>query len=185
MRVFIAVDCNIRDKLRAVQQEIVDKVTENKNNLNIVSPNNMHFTLSFLGEITESQLENVKRVISEIRFSKIPISYNSIGVFPSTNFVKVIWVGIDNQGSEFLKQIHGMIYQKLKQTGIKTDNRFVPHLTIFRVKRRIPNIVEICNNFNGQVFGHDIIDKLFIKSSDLTPDGPIYSNLLTVNALNE
>jgi len=184
MRIFIAVEYNIRDRLRQIQQEILDKVNTNKTYLKIVNPDNMHFTLSFLGEMTESQLEKIKKVISELKFNRIPIVYNSIGVFPSTNYVKVIWVGIDKQGSETLKQLHTLIYQKLNEIGIKTDNRFVPHLTIFRVKNKIPNIYEICNHYNGQVFGQDLIDKFYIKKSDLTPDGPIYSNLVTINALN-
>ncbi|MDR4512102.1 MAG: RNA 2',3'-cyclic phosphodiesterase [Nitrososphaeraceae archaeon] len=184
MRIFIAVDCNIRDRLRQIQQEILDKVNTNKTYLNIVNPDNMHFTLSFLGEMTESQLEKIKKVISEIKFNRIPIIYNNIGVFPSINYVKVIWVGIDNQGSEILKQLHTLVYQKLNDIGIKTDNRFAPHLTIFRVKNKIPNIDKICNHYNGQTFGQDLIDKFYIKKSDLTPNGPIYSNLLTINALN-
>jgi 2'-5' RNA ligase len=185
MRTFIAVECNIRDRLRDLQQEIIDKVYVNKNNLNLVSPNNMHFTLSFLGEIKESQLERIKKVISEIKFKKIHVSYNGIGVFPSIKFVKVIWVGIDNEGSKALNQLHNLVYQKLEQIGIKTDERFVPHLTIIRVKTNLPNIDEICKKYNKEEFGRDLIDKLYVKKSDLTPNGPIYSNLLTIDAINE
>lgn len=184
MRTFIAVDCEIKDKLREIQQEVLDQVIANKNYLKPVDVNNLHFTLFFLGEINESQLGEVKKEISQIKFEKTVLVYRGIGVFPSIKFPKIIWIGIDEEGTRDLVNIFNVINEKMKQIGFKTDNKFVPHLTIFRVKTKIQNITEICKKYEGVKFGQDTIDKIYLKKSDIRPTGPIYSNLETVYAIN-
>ena len=184
MRTFIAVDCEIKDRFREIQQEILDQVIANKNYLKPVDVNNLHFTLFFLGEINDSQLEKVKKEISQLKFEKIILVYSGIGVFPSIKFPKVLWIGIDKEGTKDLVKIFNVINEKMKQLGFKTDNKFVPHLTIFRVKTKIQNIQEICKKYENVKFGQDTIDKIYLKNSDIKPTGPIYSNLVTVYAIN-
>lgn len=184
MRTFIAVDCEIKDRFREIQQEVLDQIIANKNYLKPVDVNNLHFTLFFLGEINDSQVEEVKKEITQIKFEKTILVYTGIGVFPSVKFPKIIWIGIDEEGTKHLVKIFNMINEKMRQFGFKTDNKFVPHLTIFRVKTKIQNIKEICKKYEGMKFGQDIIDKINLKKSDIRPTGPIYSNLLTVYATN-
>ena len=184
MRTFIAVDCEIKDRFREIQQDVLDQVIANKNYLKPVDVNNLHFTLFFLGEINDSQLEEIKKEISQIKFEKIILAYSGIGVFPSIKFPKILWIGIDEDGTKDLVKIFNVINEKMKQLGFKTDNKFVPHLTIFRVKTKIQNIQEICKKYENVKFGQDTIDKIYLKKSDMRPTGPIYSNLLTVYAVN-
>jgi 2'-5' RNA ligase len=64
---------------------------------------------------------------------------------------------------------------------------FTPHMTIFRI-RRGRNLKlgrssrSILSKYNDKTFGDDIVNKVHLKRSDLTPAGPIYSDMFTVNA---
>jgi len=57
-------------------------------------------------------------------------------------------------------------------------------MTIFRVKSAPVKISDISARYEGKNFGSDFVEKVHLKKSDLTPSGPIYSNIYTVEAKN-
>ena len=184
MRTFIAAECDRKDRFKEVQQEILDQIIANKNYIKAVDVNNLHFTLFFLGEISQSQLEEVTEKISQIKFEKITLVYTGIGAFPSLKFPKILWIGIDQEGTKNLVKLFNIINQNMTQIGFRTENNFVPHLTLFRIKTKVQNIEEIYKKFEYMDFGEDTVDRIYLKKSDTRPTGPIYSNLLTVYAVN-
>ena len=67
--------------------------------------------------------------------------------------------------------------------GIKADYKgFNPHLTIARVRsrRNIAKLSELFREFENYYFGSFNVEVLRLKKSDLTPRGPIYTNLKEV-----
>ena len=70
------------------------------------------------------------------------------------------------------------VLERLK--GIKGDEKpFSPHLTVARVKsgRRREALLDLIQEFRDFEFGWDSIDELKLKKSELTPKGPIYTDL--------
>ena len=147
-----------------------------------VSRQNMHFTILFLGEITEDVAENVKKVLATISFKPIEANFTHVGAFPDTRFPRVIWIGIDEKASNQLVELALQVEQKLAPLGFKSDKPFKPHLTIFRIKHKIDDILETIDKFKTVDFGKDTITELKFKKSILTPSGPIYSDLQVINA---
>ena len=184
MRAFIAVDCQNKEKVRNLQLEIINTVDGANGHLRTVQSDTLHFTLFFLGEIDDEKLIQVKNVMDQIEFDRFEIQYNGIGVFPSSTFTRIVWLGLNNDSSKKLNDLFELVKEKIEMIGFKADKKFLPHLTIFRVKRPIPDVEEILKQYNDKNFGSEIIDKIHLKKSDLQSSGPVYSNIQTVVAKN-
>jgi len=178
MRTFVAAEVHSDEVLNAIaklQSDFNIKATP-------VSKQNMHFTLLFLGEIPEDTAENVKSVLSSIKFKPIEVSFTHVGAFPNPNFPRVIWIGIDDASAKQLVELAHQVEEKLGPLGFRSDKPFKPHLTIFRVKNKIENISKKIEMFRETKMGKETISELKFKQSILTPSGPIYSDLQVVNA---
>ena len=96
----------------------------------------------------------------------------------------MIWLGIDDPAGG-LSSIVEQLKDRLTRLGFKYDERgFTPHLTIGRVKRvkdRVRLLREL-DLLKDTVFGEQVVDKFKVKKSTLTQRGPIYSDLLVVEA---
>ena len=71
---------------------------------------------------------------------------------------------------------------KLRALGFENNKKFKPHLTIFRVKKKIEDISVIMKQYETLEFGTQTVSKIKVKRSVLSPKGPEYSDLLEVNA---
>ncbi len=178
MRAFVAVEIHNNDVLNSIaklQSDLEIKATA-------VSKQNMHFTLLFLGEVSEDTAENVKKALSSITFGPIKASFTHVGAFPNPKFPRVIWIGVDETSAKQLVDLASKVEQSLLLLGFKSDKPFMPHLTIFRIKNKVNDISKKIERFKAVELGKDVISELKLKQSVLTPSGPIYSDLQVVKA---
>jgi 2'-5' RNA ligase len=178
MRTFVAVEISKGEILKEIQT-FQEKI---KIDAKPTRSDQIHFTLQFLGEIDEGKFEQVKDVLNEIDFSKFKISLKGVGGFPNFKNPRVIWVGIEKDGAEKLAELANEIGIKLTALGFERERKFKPHLTIFRIRKKIADISAIMKDFEAEEFGTEIISKIKLKKSVLSPKGPEYSDLLEVNA---
>ncbi len=178
MRTFVAVEIQ--------NDEILNSIAKLQSDLKIkakpVSKENMHFTLLFLGEITEEIVPKIMEALESITFSPIQVSFGGVGAFPNPRFPRVIWIGVDETASQNLINLATQVEEKLAPLGFKSDKPFKPHLTIFRIKNSIGDISKELDKLKTIQLGHDTISELKFKKSILTPSGPIYSDLQVVKA---
>ncbi len=178
MRVFIAVEIS--------NKEILEKIQTFQKNVKIDAKptrvNQIHFTLQFLGEIDDAECQQVKDLLNEISFPKFEVLLKNVGGFPNLRTPRVIWIGLEKDGAEKLTDLANEIGKKLTTIGFEKDKKFKPHLTVFRVKKRIENVSSIMRDFETMEFGTETISKIKLKKSVLSPKGPEYSDLLEVNA---
>ena len=178
MRVFVAIEISKEGILKKIQ-------TFQKNAGIDAKPtkiDQIHFTLEFLGEIDQVKYNQVKGVMEKISFSSFDISLKGVGVFPNLKNPRVIWIGIDKNGAEKLVSIANEVGIKLTTLGFEKEKKFKPHLTVFRVKKKINDISTIMKEYETVEFGVQTISKIKVKRSVLSPKGPEYSDLLEVNA---
>ncbi len=178
MRAFVAVeiqDDNILDAIDKIQSEFKIKATP-------VNKKNMHFTLLFLGEITEEVAANVKKALSTVSFKPIEVRFTHVGVFPNPRSPRVVWIGVDEISSRQLVELASQVEKKLEPLGFKSDKPFKAHLTIFRIKNRTDDISGMIEKFKKIDLGKYTMTELKFKQSVLTPNGPIYSDLQVVLA---
>ena len=175
MRAFVAIEVSskyVLNSIHKIQTELNIKAKP-------VELHNMHFTVQFLGEVSEEMVRKISDALSSIEFSTFSISFVSVGVFPRPNFPRVIWIGT-NDGVSELEKLAEMIRSKLSQLGFNPDKKFKPHVTIFRVKNKIEGISDKLEKLSSYYFGKQTISEIKLKKSELTPNGPIYTDLLVV-----
>ena len=139
----------------------------------------MHFTVQFLGEVSEEMIKKISGALNSIEFSAFSITFASIGAFPKPNSPRVIWIGV-NDGANELEKLAETIRSRLSDIGFSPDKKFKPHVTIFRVKNRIEELASKLEKFSSYSFGKQEISEIKLKKSELTPNGPIYTDLLVV-----
>ena len=175
MRTFVAIEVNnnnVLNSIRQVQSELNIKAKP-------VELHNMHFTVQFLGEVSEEMIRKISDALNSIEFSAFSITFAGIGAFPKPNFPRVIWVGV-NDGVNELEKLAETIRSKLSDIGFSPDKKFKPHVTIFRVKNKIESLTSKLEKFSSYSFGKQEISEIKLKKSELTPNGPIYTDLLVV-----
>jgi len=175
MRAFVAIEVSSKDVLNSIQKI----QTELNIKAKPVELHNMHFTVQFLGEVSEDVARKISAALNSIEFSAFSISFASIGVFPNSNFPRVIWIGT-NDGINKLEKLAEVIRLKLSQIGFSPDKKFKPHVTIFRVKNKIEGISSKLGKFSSYWIGKQVVTEIKFKKSELTPNGPIYTDLLVV-----
>ena len=182
MRTFIAVDVTSRDLIGKLQNEIMSNAGWTLREVKPVELQNFHFTLFFLGEV--SDIDVIKFKMQELQFEPFALTYQGVGAFPKPSSAKIIWLGTDPAGGQKLLGLANDVISKMAELGFSADKQFSPHVTIFRVKGTPVRVGDISAKYDGMIFGSDLVDRVHLKKSDFTPSGPVYSNIYTVEAKN-
>ena len=178
MRAFVAIEITNND--------IINSIKKFQKEINIdakpVELANMHFTLQFLGEISDEIAQKVSQSLKTIEFSSFDVELKEIGAFPKPEFPRVVWIGTDEIGGNMLIQLSKKVEKVLEPLGFFSDKPFKPHITVFRIKKKIGDISGELKNYKMTNFGIQKISNIKLKKSVLTTSGPIYSDLVEVNA---
>jgi 2'-5' RNA ligase len=181
MRTFIAVDVST-GAIAKLQNEIMSAAGWRPRDVKPVEPHNFHFTLIFLGEKNDGDISRIKDRIAQVQFEPFTLTYTGVGAFPKPASAKVVWVGVDPEGRQRLIALANNVSAKMAELGFQANRPFSPHLTIFRARDRSVRLGDISAKYQGATFGSNLIDRVHLKKSDLTPPGPVYSNIYTVEA---
>jgi len=146
-----------------------------------VSPEKIHLTLKFFGNIEESRIDPIFKSIEESVQNTLPFSLKvrGVGAFPQLKNPRVIWMGLVN-GREVLISLQKQIEAQLEKIGFQPEDRpFHPHLTLGRMKssRGKDELVGRMEKHKEEEFGDLPVEKVVLFKSDLRPSGPIYTPL--------
>jgi 2'-5' RNA ligase len=181
MRGFISVDV-LNVAIVKLQNDILSAAEWNPRDVKPVEPHNFHFTVIFLGEISDQDVGRIKEMLAGFQFEPFTITYAGIGAFPNPAHARVVWVGLDSGGAQKLTALANDIIAKMSELGFKADKPFSAHLTLLRARGRPVSTSYISSKYQGRTFGSDRIDKVHLKKSELRSSGPVYSNVYTVEA---
>lgn len=178
IRTFIALDLEnglTKNKILEVQKEILEIGVDAKP----VEPENLHFTIKFLGEIEESRVPKVIESISRVKFEPIKVKFRGLGAFPSLSHINVVWVGVDKDSEEEIIRLWDTVERELERNGFPREKKFEPHITIMRIKSGLhkQELATKIKMHEKTEFGEEILSKLKVKKSVLAKDGPIYYDL--------
>jgi len=180
MRAFLALDVKDGSTIKHIE-DIQKRLIQTGADLKLVDPNNLHFTLKFFGEINDALAIRIKDSLEKVKFEPLHIIYKGMGVFPSPQRISVIWVGVDKICTNDLFNIANKVEERLRGFTRIDERGFQPHLTVSRVKsgRNRDRLLALIKEHENQDFGEEIITSIKLKKSDLTPKGPIYSDVYT------
>lgn len=169
MRLFIAIDFNeLGDYFVELQRQL-------PKNAKISLTKTFHLTLKFLGEVQPSNAEKIIGSLKNIRFTPFNVSLDSIGIFPTENYIRVVWVGLNPEEKilELQKNIDDSLIKLFRK-----EKEFKAHITLARVKypEDKKQFLEELRKIKVESKKIEIKDFKLVEST-LTPKGSVYEDL--------
>lgn len=177
MRAFLAIEIenHIKDNINKTQQKLKNTDTAN---INYVKSENIHLTLKFFGDINEKKENQIIDIVDKSieNYKSYNLKLVNVGAFRNIYNPRVIWTGIkdkDNTTVSLIKQLD----KQFSEIGFKKERNYTPHITIGRVKSIDDKnmLTDFLKKNHKTYFGKMQVRKICLKSSILTPEGPIYN----------
>jgi 2'-5' RNA ligase len=178
-RAFIAVEAKSSPRL----EEFSKAVKGSGAMLKMVDLGHIHITLKFLGDTDEALIPEIESIMKSAATGIPPftMTVKGSGAFPNLKRISVVWAGLE--GAEPLGTVAARLEHGLEPLGFPPEKRkFSPHVTVARVKggRNIRELAEIVKDWEMGEFGQVPVDRIILKKSVLTPQGPVYSDVAVV-----
>jgi 2'-5' RNA ligase len=169
--------------------EMRKKILQLQNNLKgpdmqckFVEEENLHISLSFLGEVGEGEVERIGGMLDEVcnKFKKFEVVVSGVRPIPDESYVRVLALDVfDKDKNYILKNIENEIAKKIG------GDAKPPHLTLCRVKKigNKKEFVDSLQKYKMLSFGGFTVEKIQLIKSVLGEAGPkydvIHESLLT------
>jgi RNA 2',3'-cyclic 3'-phosphodiesterase len=178
-RTFIAVVASAEIRRSALR--LADLLRAAAGDVKWVEPENLHWTLQFLGDVDTLEIPAVCAAVSTaaVEIPSFDLEARGAGAFPAPDRPRTLWIGAGT-GAQTMVALHGAIQRKLNRLGYRAEQRrFVPHITLGRAGRKSPPrplVRELAGlaEFDG---GSMLVDEVTVFASKLTPEGPQYDVL--------
>ncbi len=155
---------------------------KNVRSLKVVSSEQYHITLKFLGHIDDEKLSSMKGDFDAIPLPSSPLPYRikGTGAFPGLKNPSVFWCGIETD-IHSIRKIHNDVETLSEKHGFAREKRgFTPHLTIARIKHKssVPHdLIDFFQKHGSTHYGESAFNHISIYESSLTPRGPVYGTI--------
>ncbi|MEN6405008.1 MAG: RNA 2',3'-cyclic phosphodiesterase [Thermoguttaceae bacterium] len=183
LRTFVAVE--IGGAIRSRAASLISLLDGSSAEVKWVSPEQLHWTLKFLGEVHQRELSRVCQAVARgvAGLSPFELEVRGAGAFPTVARPRTVWLGA-GEGADAMVVLHDRIEAELAKLGYREEHRrFQPHLTLGRVRGEGPGILELGTQLQQYAAfdaGQMTVQKTTVFSSTLTADGPVYEVLGTV-----
>ncbi len=165
-----------------IQYKLANYIHSLRNNIDGVKwerSQKLHVTLKFLGDVKEPDLNEISNLVEKVvePYSPFKMSISDFGSFPSLQNPRVLYVGLSK--NKELSKFQNKLDDGLSQIGFeKEERKFVPHITIGRVKQRMS--IKDVPRISKAAFD---INQIGIIKSELKPEGSLYTplKLFTLN----
>ena len=175
-RAFISADLPRLDRLEPLMAELRASGAP----LKLVKLEQVHLTLKFLGDTEEALVprivEGMRRSVAGV--APFAIRVRGTGAFPNLRRMRVLWVGLE--GGQPLVEIARRLEAEVEPLGYPREGRdFSPHVTLARVREGgdLDAARRVLEAHAGDAYGEFPVDRIRLKKSVLTPQGPIYSTV--------
>jgi RNA 2',3'-cyclic 3'-phosphodiesterase len=173
-RIFIAIKIESSASFLKILEEI--RTCLNREKIKWVDPDNLHLTLTFLGDTEEILISKIKAALDNIKSVQFSLEMNSLGVFKNINSPAVLWVGI--MPNKIMTDIKNAIDLQLINIGLSLEARvFKPHLTIGRIKSITDkkNLEVLLKKFSNKNIAVQPVTEIILYESILSSEGPTYT----------
>jgi 2'-5' RNA ligase len=174
---FLAVDID-----RATREQIgrisagLRKTLERYTRASWVHPDRMHLTLQFFGSadaaLEKRMRDALARPVAEPAFN---VLFDGLGLFPERGSPRVLWLGVGD-GVAALGRLREAFVVRDSRRGFArhAEESFSPHLTLARLRDRVPR-AEIAETVDIRASaGPSRIDRVTLYESRLSSAGPTY-----------
>ncbi|HBC87381.1 MAG TPA: RNA 2',3'-cyclic phosphodiesterase [Lentisphaeria bacterium] len=168
-RLFIAID--MPDELRGK----ICEVRRNLPGVRWVDKEQIHLTLRFIGDSDDENSQRIKSALAEVKFKSFRLEMDGAGFFPNERRPTVFWIGCKK--NSVLTELKKGIDDILEMNGLPPEGRrFVPHITIARLKNIQPGeIRKLSGMCSGVIPLEFTVPEFMLYSSVLTSGGAIHT----------
>lgn len=169
MRLFIA--ALLPDNVLLELQNFIRSLKEDINGVKWEKPEKLHVTLKFLGNVEQARVREISSLVEDLakKYSPFKTNLSEFGGFPRLKNPRVLYVGLSQ--NEQLSTFHRELDQGLSKIGFEKEKRkFIPHITIARVKKRIS--IDRTYKISKTAFE---INQIGIIESELRQEGSVYT----------
>lgn len=183
-RLFIALPVDHESSIQSLLK-VSTHLNKYKLYLKSVVPDNFHITLKFFGAVDYDKAETlIAEFLSLNHLRKVEYKIEGIGAFPSKNNPSVLWAGLKCDELS-LAEILLAVEKFAEKNGFPPESRkFIPHLTLARVKKekKLPlELIEYLNNEAGTLFCTSVFSELVLYESILKSTGAQYKKIGVIN----
>lgn len=170
MRVFVA--ALIPEGVKLKIKKYVEEIKPYWEGVRWESHEKLHITLKFLGEVGESEINKIEKVVGGTvkSVSRFNMEVAQFGGFPNLRNPRVLFIGLSQ--NEGIARLQGEIEEKLEGLGFKKENRrFLPHVTVGRIKGKsiLRGALPIPERLNFS------ISEIALMKSVIRPEGSKYT----------
>ena len=177
-RVFIGIPAG--DQVKSTLSLLQPIVDCNSRYIKWVPLDNIHLTLSFLGDVSINKIPDIVQSVEQnIATSQFQLSISGTGVFPSSKSPKVLWLDL-NKGVDKLKLLHHQIEKSVSEFKENYENNtFIPHISIARI-RRLHAKIDVLPFLNSVYSPIELdVNSISMYESKLLPEGAQYTIINT------
>jgi 2'-5' RNA ligase len=140
-----------------------------------LSPETLHVTVRFIGEIDEDRCDDVHDALSGIRCPAFDLEVAGIGAFENGHRAHSLWAGVEKAPDLLL--LHEKVDRALIAIGEPPERRkYTPHITLARVKgapvHKVQDFIAHNNLFR---WGPCRVERFTLFSSELGRSGASYT----------
>lgn len=192
MRIFIGIDLDSKLKNRIYQLQ--EKLKPYVKTGSWKHEDNFHLTLRFMGEIEETQLDIIDKILRSIADKCTPFDLHLKGggtfglkaPFDETNgpLVKVLWLGIDGN-LKALNELYFELEYALAEKGFAKDYRdYSPHITLGQ-DLRFSSDIEAIKPYFKALEGDFSAEKITVFLSESVGGKRVYRPIRTYEFLKK
>lgn len=176
-RLFVAID---------IPESITEQLVELNPHLPGVrwlKPEQMHLTVSFLGNVGPIAEETLREKLAAVRFTAFFMPVRGVGSFPAKGRPNVIWIGVGG-GHPQLFHVHKRVQEAALGAGLEPELRaWHPHITVARCRDVSAEAIRPFLKANAELeAGLVRVESFSLYSSIPGPIGSAYTRELEVRA---
>lgn len=177
IRAFLALD--IDEQTRGRLGDPQRRLGQPGSKIKWVAAENLHVTLQFLGGVAAETLTEVCSATERVASRIEPFDFHVRGVIcvPPRGRVRMLWAGATEPAGR-LVSLYEKLADALAPLGFEKENRpFKPHITLARIKFAPDDtqLRDAAGQYAETQFGTVLAEELVVYSSQLKPDGPVYT----------
>ncbi len=160
----------VRDTVAALSQALAG--------LAWTRPEQLHLTLRFLGEVTDTRLEPMVERLRTVHVEPFVLPIEGVGTFPPKRPPRVVFVGVGS-GHPRLFQVRQRLDDAVLASGLPLDVRsFHPHITLARCGEKLsPAVLRWLHTHREFAAPPFRVETFDLYSSELRPTGAVHTLL--------
>jgi 2'-5' RNA ligase len=135
-----------------------------------------HITLHFIGHLSDEMALDISSAFNTIKLRAYDQEIEGVGAFTKGRPPHILWAGVRKCAG--LMNLHAAIGDSLKEVGHKIEDRdYTPHITIARLKRRSPELLELYLSAHSGFSASFRVNSFRLYSSEHIEGKLVYRNL--------